>query len=123
MAEGNSSSAGMSAEDAALFGVAATLVYTIFSANCSSPQTTELFAAERSGTLWRYVRTAGWQSVLLVGIMAVKGRSAWPAVGGAITGGLLWYTYADALKAGGGQKPPTGEPTPGGNGAYYVKGR
>ncbi len=123
MADEGTASASMSAEDAALFGVAATLVYTIFSANCSSPQTTELFAAERAGTLWRYVRTAGWQSALLVSIMAVKGRSAWPAVGGAITGGLLWYTYDQALRDGGGQKPPTGEPTPGGSGAYYVKGR
>lgn len=111
------------AEDATTFGVAATLVYTIFSANCSSPQTTELFANERAGTLWKYVRTAGWQSALLVGIMAAKSRSVWPALGGGITGALLWYTYDDALRAGGGQKPPTGEPTPGGNGAYYVKGR
>jgi hypothetical protein len=113
----------MGVDDASLFGIAATLVYTIFSANCSSPQTTELFAAERSGTLWKYVRTAGWQSAALVGVMAVKGRSPWPAIGGGITGALLWYTYADALRAGGGQRPPTGEPTPAGNGNFYVKGR
>lgn len=110
-----------SGEDAALFGVAATLVYTIFSANCSSPQTTELFAGERSGTLWRYVRTAGWQSALLVGIMAARGGSSWPVIGGAITGGMLWYTYDRALERGGGQKPPVGD---GGDARqFYVKGR
>jgi hypothetical protein len=113
--------AGMGAEDAALFGVAATLVYTIFSANCSSPQTTELFAGERAGTLWSYVRMAGWQSALLVGIMAVRGGSAWPALGGGLTGGILWWTYAHALKAGSGQPPPTGD---GGDArTFYVKGR
>lgn len=120
MAEDSTATLG-GAEDAALFGVAATLVYTIFSANCSSPQTTELFAGERAGTLWDYVRMAGWQSGLLVGIMAVRGRSAWPIAGGAITGGILWWTYSRALDRGAGQKPPAGD---GGDGrAFYVKGR
>lgn len=112
----------MAAEDATTFGVAATLVYTIFSANCSSPQTTELFASERSGTLWRYVRTAAWQSALLVGIMAVKSRSAWPALGGGLTGAILYVTYDRALKDGGGQKPPTGDGN-GQAGQFYVKAR
>lgn len=119
---GETSAGGLAgAEDAALFGVAATLVYTIFSANCSSPQTTELFAGERAETLWRYVRTAGWQSALLVGIMAARGGSSWPVIGGGLTGGMLWWTYRVALERGGGQRPPTGD---GGDArSFYVKGR
>lgn len=121
MAEQATSRSLAGGEDAALFGVAATLVYTIFSANCSSPQTTELFAGERAPTLWAYVRMAGWQSALLVGIMAARGGSAWPVAGGAITGGMLWWTYDRALKRGAGQKPPTGD---GGDARqFYVKGR
>lgn len=112
----------MAKEDAATFGIAATMVYTIFSANCSSPQTTELFAAERSASLWRYVRTSTWQSALLVGVMAAKSRSAWPALGGAATGLMLWLAYDRALRDGGGQKPPTGDGN-GDRGQFYVKGR
>lgn len=86
--------------DAIAFGVAAELVYTIFSSTNSSPQTTELFAAERSTTLWKYVRLGGIQSAVLVGIMAVRARSAWAVAGGALAGGFMWGMYAHALKAG-----------------------
>jgi len=46
---------------AVLFGVAADLVYNVFSATNSSPQTTELFAADRAATLWKYVKLGGVQ--------------------------------------------------------------
>lgn len=119
-------------DDAIAFGVAASLVYTIFSSTNSSPQTTELFASERAETLWRYVRLGGWQSALLVGIMAWRAaaggweRAVWPLAGGAITGVMMWAMYDHALKAGKGTKPPSMnglKSYPDGNGGYQVKTR
>ncbi len=106
------SRAGGGAVDAVAFGVAADLVYNIFSATNSSPQTTELFAGDRADTLWKYVRLGGGQSILLVGIMAYRashdgvGHAVWPVFGGALAGVLMWGMYSHALKAGGGTKPP-----------------
>lgn len=86
--------------DAIAFGVAADLVYNVYSATNSSPQTTELFAGDRADTLWKYVRLGGAQSVLLVGIMAIRGRSTWAIFGGALAGLCMHMMYAHALKAG-----------------------
>lgn len=99
---------GNGALDAVAFGVAATLVYDVFSATNSSPQTTELFAADRAETLWKYVRLGGLQSVMLVGIMTYRAsadggglaRAAWPIFGGVAAGALMWAMYSHALKAG-----------------------
>src|SRR5258708_22005335 len=95
-----SSAMGADGMDAVAFGVAADLVYNIFSATNSSPQTTELAATERADTLWKYVRLGGFQSAILVGIMAVRGRSIWPVLGGGIAGVAMWAMYSHALKAG-----------------------
>lgn len=92
--------------DAIAFGVAADLVYNIFSATNSSPQTTELFAGDRAQTLWKYVRLGGLQSVVLVGIMASRGRSVWPVLGGGLAGLMMWLMYSHALAAGQSQQPP-----------------
>ena len=94
--------------DALAFGIAATLVYDVFSATNSSPQTTELFASDRAGTLWKYVRLGGIQSVVLVGVMAWRSASVWPIIGGAAAGGLMWFMYAHALEAGRNVAPPAG---------------
>lgn len=95
-------------DDAIAFGVAASLVYTIFSSTNSSPQTTELFAGDRADTLWKYVRMGAGQSVILVGVMAWRAaqgeggwrHAVWPVLGGASTGVMMWLMYAHALKAG-----------------------
>ncbi len=86
--------------DAIAFAVSADLVYNVFSATNSSPQTTELFAGDRSATLWKYVRLGGVQSVILVGIMSARGRTAWAAFGGLVAGGFMWGMYAHALRSG-----------------------
>jgi hypothetical protein len=88
------------------FGVAADLVYNVFSATNSSPQTTELFSGARADTLWKYVRLGGMQSAVLVGIMAIRGRSVWPIIGGAVAGVAMWMMYAHALEAGKGKQAP-----------------
>ena len=94
--------------NAVTFGVAADLIYNVFSATNSSPQTTELFAGDRAGTLWKYVRLGGLQSALLIGIMAAGGREGgqwkWALAGGGVAGVFMWAMYAHALKAGGGSK-------------------
>ena len=43
------------AASAGLFGIYADLAYTLYGATNSSPQTTELFAADRAKTLSKYV--------------------------------------------------------------------
>ena len=66
---------------AALFGVYADLAYNAYSATNSSPQTTELFASERSDTLWKYVRLGGVQ-ILALGIFGtLVAGSLWPLLG------------------------------------------
>jgi hypothetical protein len=94
--------------DAIAFGVAADLVYNVFSATNSSPQTTELFAGDRAATLMKYVRLGGLQSAILVGIMAVRGRSVWPIIGGGLAGAMMWMMYNHALAAGQNKPPPKG---------------
>lgn len=96
--------------DAVLFGVAADLSYNIMSATNSSPQTTELFAGQRAGTLWKYVRIGLLQVGVLVGIMAVRAasdggwrRGFWAAAGGVAAGASMWAMYTHALAAGGGE--------------------
>lgn len=105
------SRAGGASIDAALFGISADLTYNIFSATNSSPQTTELFSAQRRETLWKYVRLGALQTALLVGVMSVRAaasgglaRAVWPAAGGAMAGGFMWAMYAHAAAAGGGKQ-------------------
>jgi hypothetical protein len=108
--------AGAGLGDAIAFGVAADLTYTIYSATNSSPQTTELFAKDRSATLWKYVRLGTAQAVVLIGTMAWRAwagggglaRAFWPAAGGVSVGVMMYMMYAHALQAGGGQKPAQG---------------
>lgn len=107
------STSGPGAVDAIAFGVAADLVYNVFSATNSSPQTTELFARDRADALWKYVRLGGVQSAVLIGIMAYRGRTAWAVFGGVLAGVFMWGMYAHALKAGGAKTgAPDGGPSP-----------
>lgn len=100
--------------DATGFGVAATLVYDVFSATNSSPQTTELFASERADTLWKYVKLGGIQAAILVAIMFARSKSVWPILGGLTAGLFMWFMYSHALKSGQG-KTKTGGCGCGGN--------
>jgi hypothetical protein len=91
---------------AALFGIYADLAYNAYSATNSSPQTTELFAGERSDTLWKYVRLGGAQ-VLAIGVLGtVLARNLWPLIGVVAVGAVMSALYAHALRAGGAQPAP-----------------
>jgi hypothetical protein len=92
---------------AALFGIYADLAYNAYSATNSSPQTTELFASDRTETLWKYVRLGGVQ-VVAIGIFGtVVARSLWPLLGVVVVAGIMSALYAHAVKAGGGQPRAT----------------
>ena len=87
--------------NAIAFGVAADLVYNVFSATNSSPQTTELFASARANTLWKYVKLGGLQSAVLIGIMAAQPGATAPVIaGGALAGLFMFMMYRHALAAG-----------------------
>lgn len=86
-------------------GVYAALAYQIFSASCSSPQTSEINVDKRGDTLFKWVKIAGYQVVLWGGLGAIlekdAGRPAWPPLLGAgLAGGLMWVQYRHALNAG-----------------------
>lgn len=97
---------------AMLFGVYADLAYNVYSATNSSPQTTELFAADRGPTLWKYVKLGGWQVAGLTGIgmvLAAPYKLWWaPPLGAGSAAVLMYAMYRHALAAGGGT--PDGSP-------------
>jgi len=85
--------------DAALFGIAYLGVKDIYSADNSSPQTTEINARHRVGTLMKWVNIAAVESVGLILLLmsaAPPGHKRWPLMGGVI--GLI-VTYSQYLYA------------------------
>lgn len=99
---------------ATLFGVYADLAYNCYSATNSSPQTTELFAGERSETLWKYVVLGDIQVAALAGVgFAVlsaggqKGLRWWPVIGAGTAAVAMHLMYVHALHAGKGKTPPS----------------
>lgn len=81
--------------------VYATLMYDIISATNSSPQTTEINAKKRAGTLMKWVHLGLVQGAafVLIGMMLDKDR--WPPLlGGGLAGVLLYGQYLYALKSG-----------------------
>lgn len=88
--------------DAAIaFMVSAGLVYEIIAAACSSPQTTEINAAKRSGTLMKWVYMGLGQAALFVGVAAVLSpRPRAVIAGGGLAAGLMLAQYQHAKQAG-----------------------
>jgi hypothetical protein len=85
--------------DALAFGVAYLGVKDIYSADNSSPQTTELNAKKRAPTLMKWVNIAAVESLVLVWVMtmaSLPGHRKWPILGG--TMGLV-VTYGQYLYA------------------------
>lgn len=88
--------------DGIAFLVSAGIVYEIIAAACSSPQTAEINAKKRSGTLMKWVYLGLVQSAVFVALAAVfdkKNRT--PIILGGLTAALLmWLQYNHALRAG-----------------------
>ena len=92
----------LSNSDGVAFLVSAGIVYEIIAAACSSPQTTEINADSRAGTLMKWVYLGLAQSALFIAIAAYidpKHRTAIVA-GGASAGFLMWAQYTHAKMAG-----------------------
>lgn len=85
---------------AALFGIYATLAMDIASATNSSPQTTELFADERSGTLWKWVKIGGAVAIGFGVVGSILTRSIWPLLGVGSVAAVMWIMYKNALMSG-----------------------
>lgn len=89
------------------FLVSAGLVYEIIAANCSSPQTTEINAGSRAGTLMKWVHLGLGQAVLFVGLAVLIDREhtvpiiAGGTIAAAIQYGAFVHAKANGLKNGG----------------------
>ena len=89
-------------EDGVAFLVSAGIVYEIVAAACSSPQTTEINAKSRSGTLMKWVYLGLGQAALFVAVAAVLDARHRGAIlaGGALAMVLMYLQYAHARAAG-----------------------
>lgn len=84
------------------FLVSAGIVYEIIAAACSSPQTTEINAGQRAGTLMKWVHIGIGQAAVFVLIAAaLDRRNRGPILaGGSVAGGLMYLQYKHAREAG-----------------------
>jgi hypothetical protein len=84
------------------FLVSAGIVYEIIAAACSSPQTTEINADKRAGTLMKWVYIGLAQSVIFVAAAAWFDPANRRAIvaGGVTAGFLMWVQYWHAREAG-----------------------
>jgi hypothetical protein len=90
---------------AALIGIYAALCYDIIAAVCSSPQTTEINADKRAGTLMKWVNLGAVQAVgfTLLGAAAQQKEGlpiAPPLIGGGLGTALLYVQYVHARNSG-----------------------
>ncbi len=109
--------------DGIAFLVAAGIVYEIIAAACSSPQTTEINASTRAGTLMKWVHLGIAQAALFIIIAAAVDAKHRKAIlsGGTLGGGLMYVQYLHARRAGLQSSAPGTEQTgtaPGGGGVW-----
>lgn len=88
--------------DGIAFLVSAGIVYEIIAAACSSPQTTEINAGARAGTLMKWVHIGLVQAVLFIAIAATIDKKHAKAIvaGGGTAGALMYGQYVHAKRAG-----------------------
>jgi hypothetical protein len=98
------------------FLVAAGIVYEIIAAACSSPQTTEINAASRAGTLMKWVHLGVGQAALFIAIAAWidAGHRSEIIAGGTTAAALMYIQYVHARRAGLASAEPGTESTGGG---------
>jgi len=94
------------ASNAVIFGVYAALAYDIMSSTNSSPQTTELFAGDRSETLMKYVKIGDVQIIAFGLFGSLLEGNWWPLAGCLSVGAIMHGMYAHALNAGMNSAPP-----------------
>ncbi len=91
--------------------VGAEIVYAIVAAACSSPQTAEINAHSRASTLMKWVHVGLVQSAVFLALACAYDREhAQPIlVGGVVAAGLMYGSYAHAMKAGLASRAPATE--------------
>lgn len=85
------------------FIVAAGIVFEIIAAACSSPQTAEINADSRAGTLMKWVRIGVGLAVFFVAVAAVLDRDKHPGAlifGGTLAAVIMYALYLHAKRAG-----------------------
>ena len=84
------------------FLAAAGITYEVIAAACSSPQTTEINAKTRSGTLMKWVNVGLAQAAFFVVVAAcIDQESAAPILAGGILAAVIMYvSYVHANSAG-----------------------
>lgn len=85
---------------ASLFGIYADLAMNIASATNSSPQTTELFAGDRSETLWKWVKIGGITAIGFGALASIWAGTPIPLIATLVVGGVMGIMYKYALKWG-----------------------
>jgi hypothetical protein len=93
---------GAGGSDGIAFLVSAGIVYEIIAAACSSPQTTEINAGSRAGTLMKWVHIGIAQAAAFVAFAAVIDRQHRGAImaGGIAAASLMYVQYDHAKRAG-----------------------
>lgn len=94
--------AAISSGNGVAFLVSAGLVYEAIAAACSSPQTMEINAKARAGTLMKWVNLGVGQAALFVIIAAMVDSKHRLAIlsGGGLAATLMYCQYAHAKKSG-----------------------
>lgn len=91
---------------AILIGVWATFALDVFSTLNSSPQTTELFAADRSDSLMYWVCIGSATAVGGGAAATVISRKPWPLIATLLVAGGMYFLYRHAVKRGTGVAKP-----------------
>ena len=96
------SPSGGSGANGVAFLVGAGLVFEVVAAYCSSPQTAEINADKRADTLMKWVNigTGGAAIFIIIAAMLDQKHAAAILTGGALAGGMMYYSYVHAKKAG-----------------------
>lgn len=78
----------------------AELVYQMGGFNLSSPQTAELNAKARAGTIGKWMMLANGKAVIWVAILCIADGSLWPALGGGLAIADMHFSYRYAIRSG-----------------------
>lgn len=88
---------------------AAELTYQLTGSNMSSPQTAEMNAKARAGTIDKWVKITQWEAVAWNIFLCWLFGNLWPAVGGLLTWSGMYGKYRYAITSGLKDKGPATE--------------
>lgn len=80
--------------------ITAEMVYQLTGSNMSSPQTAEMNAPARAGTISKWVKITHWEAVGWTAFFMWLYGSWWPAVGGILSWSGMYGKYRYAISSG-----------------------